>query len=509
MRFAKWLAILLLPAGAALGLGWYFHYYAGPETAIKLDREEHSASGGLLNPSTQSINRYFSVLRGLDRVRVMLSPDGKTLSLAMGAVEGGEKLFIDNLDIRYLAPLLPYPHSRKPDEFDLANLMLAEYARNGVDLSYQASNRLLGVFHATPDLFNSDGEYLVESGGGIAPNPGVRPKRVSVTNNCLKPGLWEVAAGDSVGEMFHGWFDMPRKTYYEMVRLANDIEIPDWKLARALRYREDLGSVKLDLDRLRREGDLLLEETPRLVKEKRVGSYSSQDSRRKTQQGYFQVMRNSRPVAADSFNELREGDRFRMRKFVAPGLYSASKTEEIPYMPRWSRVEIRAVTPLTRYPGGKVNHGEQGHIEIRLHDGDGSQAIVMGNIPLALLVTQEDYRIPAFGVGVLAPSEAVERRYLRIEDGPAPHYAYQARREEEGGWTLVNNHATGFEQIYLRPVEREGKLYLRITLVSYERIVDLVELETALSGELEERVRAASSAYQPPLFRVYRDDNVL
>ena len=57
--------------------------------------------------------------------------------------------------------------------------------------------------------FNNEAEFIYTSQGEIQPNKQVRPKRMSVVNNCLDPCLWEINASDAVGEMYHAWLDMP------------------------------------------------------------------------------------------------------------------------------------------------------------------------------------------------------------------------------------------------------------------------------------------------------------
>jgi hypothetical protein len=139
---------------------------------------------------------------------------------------------------------------------------------------------------------------------------------------------------------------------------------------------------------------------------------------------------------------------------------------------------------------------------------DESQAIVIGNVPLSLLVFQHDYIIPAFGVGVLPASELIERRHLRIKDGPKPHYAYLANHRD-GKFFGLNNHKYGIEQVFLRPFKKEGKVFLRIILVSYERITDLLELEVPLESDLADKINDISSHFKTPLFRSYEDNNIL
>lgn len=486
----------------------------GPGIALKLDMESIDADGKLINPATQSLNRYSSVLRELDRIMsIEIDDQTNQISFVLGNEKSGEKLIIDKVNSSFLVPLLPYPLKKSLDSFDHANLMLGEYARNGVSLSYRDNNSLFGYFNATEELFGdrSQDEFKFES-GKLTPNPTSKPLRFNVTNNCLKPSLWEFSASDSVGEMYHSWFRFPKKKYFSLIRRINDIEISDSALSNALDYRRDLTDVHLKLEKLRREGETLVSEKARIVASKSVGGYSSQDSRRKAQQKYFQVKRNGEAVEAKQFSDLLEGDIFSLRKFVAPGVYSATKTEKIPFMPHWSKVEIREVMPLTRYPGGRALTEEEktnlSHVEIILYEKGEDRAIVIGNIPISLLVKQEDYVIPAFGVGTLMPLEFIERRYIRLKNGPVPHYAYQIEKKDDS-WYLVNNHEEGIEQLFLRPFIQEESIYLKITLVSYERIVDLLELQIPIVGRLKDALIKSSNDYKPPLYRVYENKNVI
>ncbi len=509
MTLRKLLATLL-PVGllAAAGLSLQGCDF-GPGVALNLDEEETTPDGKVMNPGTQSLNRYTSKLRELDRLlEIELSDDGRQVSFVLGAEKRGEQLFAKAIESKFLVPLLPYPTGDSVDAFDQANLMLAEYARNGLALSYQDNNKLFGYFNASENLFDRESDDYRYTDGKMEPNPGARPRRFSVTNNCLKPGLWEFAAKDTVGEMYHSWFDMPRDTYLNMIRGASDIRISDSDLADALDYDGDL-EVPLHLERLRREQGELVSAQPRIRLNKAVGSYSSQDSRRKVQKGYFQVIRDGEQISPATFADMQPGDKFKVRRFVAPGIYSADDFEIFDYNPYWSKAVIREVAPLTRYPGGREADDRLGYVEIALYERGEERGIILGNLPVSLLVEQDDYRIPAFGVGVLPPAEVIERRYLRFKEGPVPHYAYLVKKDSDGQWVILNNHEYGLEQIYIRPFHRKEKVYLRITLVSYERIVDLLEMEVEVTGELGERIRQATSEYKPPLFRVYKDANII
>lgn len=500
---ASWLAIGVLSALGVASVAW--STYLNDSPIPSLDREERLADGAALTPSTQSINRYASVLRGFSNP-VDITVDAGRMKLMLSHPETDAKVVLNNIDLRFITPMLPYSVS-EPDDFDLANLMLAEYSRNGVSMSFQKDNRNYGYFNTSGNVFNNEPEYIGEA-GALKPNPGVLPLRFDLTNNCLNAGLWELSASDSAGEIYHSWFSFPRSEYYELIRQVNGLEMNDFEMFNALRYKKELNTVKVYLDRLRDIKSELVSVKPRIVVKKEIGSYSTQDSRRKAQKGYFVVDRQGEEISPLYFHELHIADTFKLKRFVPPGIYTNKEHFKIPFNPFWERVDIKEVEPLTRYKGGRKANSELGYVEITVYENGGDRAVVFGNIAIDLLVEQEDYFIPGFGVGILAPSELIERRYLRLKDGPVPHYAYQIERKDDD-WYLLNNHEEGIEQVTIRPFERDGSYFLRITLIAYERILDLIEFEVPVSGELESRMRLATKLYTPPMYRVYKDDNII
>ena len=478
---------------------------------LKLDME-YTHQKKPLNSATQSINRYKSKLRELDSVSVEYLKPQNRLSLTMQA-EGQAVLVKQNIDAYFLTPILPYKHDKHNfSQFDQFNLMLAEYARNGVSLSHQASNKFFGSFSMADDSFLNpfakEYQYIQGSDGySVLPSEDVLPKRMSVTNNCLSPGLWEISANDSVGEMYHAWFSFPKQIYYEMVKENNDLILPNSQLRKALKYKEN-SMVPVDFDKLRKFNRQLGTSKSNPVMDKSIASYSSQDSRRKVQRGFFKVKRDQKLLDVERFEQLQKGDNFELYAFVSPGIYSPKKLQTIPFQFDWGKVEINEVKPLTAYAGNKSDYDKEGYIEMRVYSEDQSRMLVMGNIPISLLVYQEDYDIPALGVGVFPASEPIERRHLRVKHGPKPHYAYLLKRKN-GEYLAVNNHEYGIEQFYLRPFKKSGKTYLRVNIVSYERIMDILEMEIVLGDELSEKIDRASSEYRRPTYRTYLDNNIL
>jgi hypothetical protein len=408
-----------------------------------------------------------------------------------------------------VVPLLDYPHEKTLTPFDKLNLMLAEYSRSGVELAHQEQNREYGYF--TSRGWFDDGEEYTFEGGKVVPNEAARPKRMALVNNCLFPGLWEIAAADSVGEMFHAWMKMPEPGYFALVRAVNGIDAPDAELSAAMGYVKEVPRVAIDFARLRDEKKLL-GTFPLAVNEKKpIASYSTQDSRRKVQRKFYRVERDGKELAAQTFGDLAAGDLFQFHSFIPPGIYTKKTPRTVPYEPIWAQVEIREVAPKTRFFAPSPHRYDLGAIELTLRtpdQRDGARALVVGNLPVDLLVYEEDYDVPGFGVGVLRASEPVEKRYLFMKDGPAPVYAYSAF-VREGKLEIANNHEQGLEQIYLRPYEKDGAVWLRITLVAYERIVDLLEVEVKLPDELGARIKRASAGYTRPIWRSFSDSNIL
>jgi hypothetical protein len=511
-------ALLLVVVLGTLGVKFF-----GPEPLenipLRLNLEHRDAKGNPINPSTQSVNRYSSVLEELTRIpQVQLPPTGSRFTLQIASEDGKKVLSFENLDAYQLVPILPYTtNGAGLDDFDKANLMLGEFGRNGLALAYQEKNTTLAYFNDLPARFLTTGgeeDYSIAANGAIAPNKLARPKRFSVINNCLKAGLWELSAIDAVGEMYHSWFNMPKPVYAELIRRANNIQLSDSEILSALKYKGDITGVIANLGRLRVDGPMVFQGKAQVIASKQIGSYSTQESRQKSQNKYYEVTRGYQlfgghnVVAAKTFADLQVGDIFSTRKFVNPGIYSGDEKKTIPFDPFWEDVEIKSVKPLTAYRGGKTADATEEFFEISVFAKDRQRRIVMGNIPLSLLVDQEDYLVPSFGVGVNPPWEFAERRHLRLKDGPVPHYAYQLV-ERGGQWRLENNHEGGIEQLALRVVNRGERTFLRITFVAYERILDLLELEVEVKGPVAQKLRASSSKYKPPLFRVYEDVNLI
>ena len=175
----------------------------------------------------------------------------------------------------------------------------------------------------------------------------------------------------------------------------------------------------------------------------------------------------------------------RMSNFIAPGKYSWTerKAFDLRFLGNPERAEVSRVKPLTNYQwrDGDGDHGDD-YLELRLQLGD--FVIVVGNLPMQLLVPQQDFAVHGFGVGVLSSDGIAERRKYLIEDGPAPSYAYLCR-ETNGSLVALNSHEYGIEQIFIRTHSDDARPWWEVTVSSYERIVDIVKYRVDMLGAVE------------------------
>ena len=198
-----------------------------------------------------------------------------------------------------------------------------------------------------------------------------------------------------------------------------------------------------------------------------------------------------------------------MSAFIEPGIYSYTQRNKFDYsfLAEPVSASVQFVEPKTSYsfnsPGSRSATDQ--YIEMNIDLGRNERMIV-GNLPLSLLVKQEDFILQGFGVGIFEPAGLAERRKLLVQGGPHPSYAYLA---EQNGKDLValNTHRKGIEQIFIRSHPDDATPYWEVTITSYERIADLIRYKVTMPKALWEKQRLASQSYIPPVYFTYRDDN--
>lgn len=464
---------------------------------LKQARALRNAKGAPFTASTQAMARPSSALRQLTDVEFELI-DGR-VEVTARSERGAGAVKLMSVDPRAVVPTLPY-RVNAPDAFDLANLLLAEYARMGVKMP------------RAPTPAARFEETVSDE---------IRPTRFGLFNNCLAPGRFELSASIASGEVWHGWFMLPvrptlhgrddalagrddvSKTYLDLVRAVNGFDVDDETLLQALTYRDDLGTVPLALGRLRAVRDEVEAGAFSEPSTWAFPSWVGGESRRKVSRGFITVLREGQPVTPKTRGELKAGDVFRFPSFVEPGVYTW-KARDVTYAPWAGRVVLRRVSPRASWnPEGRVAPGTYLEIELLSESGP---SLVMGNVPLDELSDAAEFRVPAFGAGVPDPSELSERVERRALDAIAAPYAYAFTRKASGP-ELLNNHALGWEGVSLRLVDGTDGQRLRLRVNSYERIFDLYVVEAPL-GEAVARWRGGSAQpYLPPAYRTVRDDH--
>jgi hypothetical protein len=485
--------------GAVGGFDGGFYGWSGVEWGrvdVSPDLEDRRPDGSRYTPSTQSFLRGEHCLEKLTAASVEL--DGADLGRLRFEHPEIEFEVVD-LPFDQLVPRLHYKPPGNPDAFDALNLMLAEYSRNGVSVPAGKAGDTMAHFET--DL-EEERPYRVEADYQFAANERFRPVRFAVINNCLKPGLWEISASDRSGEIHHSWMTMPDAVYHQLVARSNGLS--EEFVRDALAWRAD--AVELDLDRLRRAPQPLGSVVAELLTGSKSG-YSSQGSRRKLAAGFALVERGAERVMPKSLADLTATP-VHLSSFVEPGKYSMNERRrfDFGFLRGIREARVMRTTAITDYNWRhNVNPSHPDCVEIHLDLGEWT--IILGNLPIKLLVPQEDLGIWGFGVGVLPSSDFAERRKFLIEDGPPPSFAYLCRKKD-GKHVVVNSHDFGLEQVFIRTNSTTPAPWWEITLTSYERIVDIVKYRVVVPSSMAAELKDAAANYAAPLYRTYRDDNL-
>ena len=490
--------------GILLGVGLMCCQKHVGQLELKPTLEHVMADNSPYNPSTQSLLRTHSWMEGVSNIALQASRKSiGTIALRQESDDHYMKLV--NLPMRYLVPRLHYPPADPPDEFDALNLMLAEFSRNSVSMPFGKTGDDMTHFETS---LKETVPWRLEGDFDFVPNKYYKPLRVSVINNCLRAGLWELNAVDRSGEIYHGWFDMPLEYYYNLTSEVNQLD-PEF-IKKATTWTET--EVELVLDRLREEKENFGKQAIEVI-DREIG-FSSQGSRRKISKNFVMYEdKNSEVSFPERLSDLYTHPTV-MASFIEPGIYSIKEEDrskfDFTFLAYPRNVEVKLVEPETSYnwirKSGRNESDVSSYIELNINLGD-DEHIIMGNLPMNLLVEQEDFVLHGFGVGILSPGGFAERRNFLIEGGPCPSYAYLAKRKN-GKYHGINSHVRGIEQIFIRSHPDAPNPYWDVIITSYERIVDIVHYKVNMPNKLVPQQKEYKAKYIPPIYFTYRDDNV-
>jgi hypothetical protein len=470
------------------------------EIQVKTLQEDLNQKGEIYSASTQTLLRGKHWLESIKSVNIQLLNGAIDLDLKGGTPE--HYMGLRNIPISFIIPGLNYKNLGAFDSFDAFNLRMQEYSRAGLSFPNGTEENRMTRFvtnlrEETP--WSMKGQEFI-------PNPSVRPMRVAVINNCLAPGLWELSAVDRSGEMFHGWFNFPLEQYYALVSKHNHIQVEQAK--KSLNWSVD--SVPIHLERMRNEIKEFPEMGFKVATDSKAG-YSSDDSRRKIERKYVEIKNDTGWATPKKVGDILSHPT-RFSSFIPPGKYSIKEKREFNFSYFQTPVSaiVREVKPLTEYTASlELKHRKSEdtrYLEIELTFPE--RTLWIGNLPLRLLVSQQDYAIHGFGVGIFESDGLAERRKLFLENGPLPSFAYVGKIDKDGVAIALNSHEQGLEQIFLRVLDDGAGLRWEIILSSYERISDIARFEVPVPEELQADVRAAIDSYITPPYFTYRDDNI-
>lgn len=334
----------------------------------------------------------------------------------------------------WLVPRLRYPRTGPPDRFDAFNLRLAEFSRNGVRLPVQ-----------------DDGDVV----------------DVTVANNCLHPGMWELTSKDRSGETFHRWFTFPGEEYVALVARENGV--PTNFAARAIAWSAEPAPV--DLGRLRtplRELGLLHAD----LDHESLFEPQDAEQRLKFATGF---------VARAAGSSERPYDRAHLlapvyfTDFQPPGRYAPApeKPFDLGFLLRPGRGRIFQVRPRALRPGTPGPW-----IDLSLELGD--RVLWMGNLSLPVLRRGNVLRIHGYGVGIPGTSQT---RGARARATQRDTFAYLIASGVDGP-VAQNTHAVGLETIELRWRNDLPVPVLEVSLGSFERITTLARYRLAIPATL-------------------------
>ncbi len=471
------------------------------QVSITPDLESITPEGYRYTPSTQSFLRGHHWLNNIVTGFIEKNND------LLGNIDfkfkesSHDKSFnVKNIPLNHIVPRLHYKINKEADEFDYFNLMMAEYSRNGISFPYGKDGD--NISHFETDL-KAESPWILEDNYEFKPNPIFKPLRFSVINNCLAPTLWELSARDKTGEIYHSWFKFPEKDYYDIVAKVNSL--PEENIKNALKWKDE--KVALKLDRLRKVNNVLGVQNIKVIDE--AISYSTQGSRQKLSKGFVVCKEGDKHVKPKSLKDITAKP-VKMAKFIPPGLYSMEEKMDFDFNIYENPIEakVSVVDPLTSYnfDSAPFKRDNLKYIELEIQLPDNTKLII-GNLPLKLLVKQEDFPIHGFGVGILSAGGFAERRRFLLEQGFHPSFVYLVK-EENGKLVTLNSHEKGLEQVFIRSFPNAETPHWDITFTSYERITDIVKYRINISPELIDEQIKHTEDYVTPIYFSYRDDNI-
>ena len=327
-----------------------------------------------------------------------------------------------------------------------------------------------------------------------------RAYRVSITNNCLDPGKWELAiATEEYGDfkmrkkggininqnrlLSHSWFKIDLTLYQELLNLKNP--------GKAYNVYSNFDSISnlaeqvvVDFESLRQP--LRMQEKIEILE---IGHKSGRVLRPLDIEEHFKWEAGLYLDQPDrqTYTSILQ-DTVRTAKFMEEGFYrdNTPRVFDFSWLKEMDSVSIATVD----VPASDC------YAEIKLTGKWSWYEITIGNIDLAQLSEQKLFGL-LFGINTYPKSRRYNPSQATVvydaEMLPDELKPYVLLTEKQSGkW--VNNQYKGIEKIYLSYADREKDI-LDIYVLSYERITPVWMGKVKLSRSLRETVRVRNNLY--------------
>jgi hypothetical protein len=297
-------------------------------------------------------------------------------------------------------------------------------------------------------------------------NPLPDGKDLSIANNCLERGLWEIKLAKSEGgktvTLFHAWFTFPEQEYARLFREAN-AGLDYSRYERSFASYPGMGGFPQPLNDLRRV------RTERELRE--LDAHGAQPLERLTEQ--TNKVKLLRTAGIETYADIVRDEKqpITTAKFSVPGFYdpNAAMTFDLRWLGHPTKIlwrEVEGMRGAARFP----------EIEVRFENG---YRIVAADSELARIAprdqepkTESEVLRLVCGIGTpVIHATAAERTAELSQDRPRYLMLLDA------GGNHVDNHLTGVDGLYAWR-DTAGRIHL--WLVSYERIAFVAHLSARL-----------------------------
>lgn len=428
------LAVLagLLSVGV-LGLVWFnSRYTVSDEMQVSVKEFSNAEYAAIPASLSKNYQRYSN------RELTVIKKDDTHFDFVLEPTDDrAARVVIKDVDVSLMVPKVP-EWARQNEALEVISLLTREWNRQQV-------------------VFPVDSKHIEVTGGDGFEREFLQ--EVTLANNCLNAGYWEVSLvakeGDGKALYYQGWFTFPMGHYKNVIETVNDL--PYWKHGWKLEHWQIPQNLTVPLDSLRQ-----------VISEK-VASAEFPTNEAILASG--EQVRKVRTMLATNLTTWQDfytnADDVKFATFRAPGYYDAGKAWGNRYerIGEFKQAVVREVRPVS------VNQNLQ-EIELTFGDtetGEENRLLISGidltELPQLPVEQYTDGLYMPMGIGVPPFNQSYEKLESNHPD-ESPYFSLFL--DSDGNW--VENHSDiGVSGIVMHRDEKNPNL-LHFYLLSYERI---------------------------------------